>query len=145
MGVSSGTEILLVAYDAWNRGDREAWIELLDPEIEIHTSGVFPDMAPSYKGHDRARTFWRQLLDPWEEFRIEAEEITEEDDIVAAAIRFRARGSDSGVEVDMRFGNAILLRDGLAIALVNRRTREEALEALRRFEPAAAQRPEAAR
>ena len=144
MGVSSGTEILLVAYDAWNRGDREAWIELLDPEIEIHTSGVFPDMAPSYKGHDRARRFWRQLLDPWEEFRIEAEEITEEDDIVAAAIRFRARGSDSGVEVDMRFGNAILLRDGLAIALVNRRTREEALEALRRFEPAASERPEAA-
>lgn len=127
----SNTDLLLAGYEAWNRGDRDAWIALLDPDIEIRTSGVFPDLAPDYRGHERAAKFWSQMLEPWEEFHIEVERIEEESDIVAAGIRFRARGSDSGVEVDMRFGNGIRIRDGLAIELLNRRTFEEAFEALR--------------
>ena len=127
----SNTDLLLAGYDAWNRGDRDAWLALLDPEIQIETSGVFPDLAPEYLGHKRAAKFWSQMLEPWEEFHIEVERIEEESDIVAAGIRFRARGSDSGVEVDMRFGNGIRIRDGLATCLLNRRTFEEVFEALR--------------
>jgi ketosteroid isomerase-like protein len=116
----SNTSLLLAGYDAWNRGDRDAWLELLDPEIEIETSGVFPDLAPDYHGRERAAKFWSQMLEPWDEFHIEVERIEEEGDIVAAGIRFRARGEDSGVEVDMRFGNGIRVRDGLAVQLLNR-------------------------
>ncbi len=134
----SNTDLLLAGYEAWNRGDRDAWLALLDPEIQIETSGVFPDLAPEYHGHKRAAKFWSQMLEPWEEFHIEVERIEEESDIVAAGIRFRARGSDSGVEVDMRFGNGIRIRDGLAIELLNRRTFEEAFEALRQHTRAAA-------
>ncbi len=133
----SNTDFLLAGYEAWNRGDRAAWLELLDPEIEIETSGVFPDLAPSYHGHKRAAKFWSQMMEPWEEFHIEVERIEEDGDVVAAGIRFRARGADSGVDVDMRFGNGIRLRDGLAIELLNRRTFEEAFEALRQAERAA--------
>jgi ketosteroid isomerase-like protein len=127
----SNTSLLLAGYDAWNRGDRNAWLELLDPEIEIETSGVFPDLAPDYHGRERAAKFWSQMLEPWDEFHIEVERIEEEGDIVAAGIRFRARGEDSGVEVDMRFGNGIRVRDGLAVQLLNRRTFEEVFDALR--------------
>jgi ketosteroid isomerase-like protein len=134
----SNTDLLLAGYEAWNSGDREAWLALLDPEIQIETSGVFPDLAPEYHGHKRAAKFWSQMLEPWEEFQIEVERIEEESEIVAAGIRFRARGSDSGVEVDMRFGNGIRIRDGLAIELLNRRTFEEAFEALRQHTRAAA-------
>jgi ketosteroid isomerase-like protein len=134
----SNTDLLLAGYEAWNRGDRDAWLALLDPEIQIETSGVFPDLAPEYHGHKRAAKFWSQMLEPWEEFQIEVERIEEESEIVAAGIRFRARGSDSGVEVDMRFGNGIRIRDGLAIELLNRRTFEEAFEALRQHTRAAA-------
>jgi ketosteroid isomerase-like protein len=127
----SNTSLLLAGYDAWNRGDRDAWLELLDPEIEIETSGVFPDLAPDYHGRERAAKFWSQMLEPWDEFHIEVERIEEEGDIVAAGIRFRARGEDSGVEVDMRFGNGIRVRDELAVQLLNRRTFEEVFDALR--------------
>jgi ketosteroid isomerase-like protein len=133
----SNIDLLLAGYEAWNRGDRDAWLELLDPDIEIQTSGVFPDLAPDYHGHKRAAKFWSQMMEPWEEFHIEVERIEEEGDIVAAGIRFRARGGDSGVKVDMSFGNGIRLRDGLAIELINRRTFEEVLEALRAGERAA--------
>jgi len=128
MGANS--ELLLAGYEAWNRDDCDAWIELLDPEIEIRTSGVFPDLSPVYRGHRRAAKFWRQMHEPWEIFRINVEDMDEQGDWVAAAIRFRARGVDSGIEVDMRFGHAIRVRDGVAIEFVTRRTAEEAREAL---------------
>jgi ketosteroid isomerase-like protein len=127
----SNTSLLLAGYDAWNRGDRDAWLELLDPEIEIETSGVFPDLAAEYRGRERAAKFWSQMLEPWDEFHIEVERIEEEGDIVAAGIRFRARGEDSGVEVDMRFGNGIRVRDDVAVQLLNRRTFDEVFAALR--------------
>ena len=128
----STTSLLLAGYDAWNRGDRAAFLALLDPEIDIETSGAFPDLAPNYHGHERAAKFWSQMLEPWDDFHIEVERVEEEGDIAAAGIRFRARGHDSGVEVDMRFGSGVRVRDGLAIELINRRSLEEVLEALRK-------------
>jgi ketosteroid isomerase-like protein len=128
MGTNS--ELLRAGYDAWNRDDCDAWLALLHPEIEIRTSGIFPDLAAVYQGHRLAKKFWHQLREPWERFRIVVEDMEEEDDWVAAAIRFRATGVDSGVDVDMRFGHAIRVVDGLAAEFVTRRTAEEALEAL---------------
>jgi ketosteroid isomerase-like protein len=140
----SNTDLLRAGYDAWNRGDLDAWLELLDPDIVIRTSGAFPDFAPEYRGLEPARKFWRQMLEPWEDFRIEVEQIEEEGDIVAAGIRFVARGRDSGVDVELRFGSGIRVLDGVAVELVNRRSFEEVREALRQSEPAA-QSPNAAR
>ena len=132
LSTSMGTnaELLLAGYEAWNRDDCDAWLKLLDPAIEIRTSGVFPDLAAVYRGHRRAAKFWRQMHEPWGVFRIDVESMDEAGDWVAAAIRFRARGVDSGVEVDMRFGHAIRVRDGVAVEFVTRRTAEEAREAL---------------
>jgi ketosteroid isomerase-like protein len=140
----SNTDLLRAGYDAWNRADLDAWLELLDPDIVIRTSGAFPDFAPEYRGHARARKFWRQMLEPWEDFKIEIERIEEEGDIVAAGIRFVARGRDSGVDVELRFGSGIRVRDGVAVELVNRRSFEQVREALRESERAA-QSPHAVR
>jgi ketosteroid isomerase-like protein len=129
--MSRNTELLLAGYDAWNRDDCEAWLRLLHPDVEIHTSGAFPDLSPVYRGHARAKKFWEQMREPWESFRIEVEGIEEDGDCVVGTIRFRARGVDSGVEVDMRFGIAVRLRDGLATELVNGRTPEDARDAIR--------------
>jgi ketosteroid isomerase-like protein len=128
--MSQNTDLLLAGYDAWNRDDCDGWLRLLHPEVEIHTSGAFPDLSPLYRGHERARKFWEQMHAPWKDLRIEVENIDEEDDCVIGAIRFRATGVDSGVEVDMRFGSAIRLRDGLATELVNGRTADDARESV---------------
>jgi ketosteroid isomerase-like protein len=141
--VPSNAELLLAGYDAWNRDDCEAWLSMLDPDVEIRTSGVFPDLAVVYRGHALAAKFWRQLHEPWESFRIDVEEVAEEDDRAFARIRFRGTGADSGVQVDMRFGMAVRVRDGLATHLVNRRTVEEARKALADSEPAEESRPAA--
>ena len=124
------SELLRAGYEAWNRDDCDEWLSLLHPDVEIHTSGAFPDLSPLYRGHARARTFWRQMHDPWRSFRIEVEWIEDQDDCAVATIRFRATGVDSGVEVDMRFGTAIRVSDGLATELVNGRTADDAWRSL---------------
>jgi ketosteroid isomerase-like protein len=128
--MSKDSELVLAAYEAWNRGDLDGWLKALHPEVELTTSGVFPDFEPVYRGHKGLTEFWHQLREPWEVFHIEVEEI-DDDEFVAVTLRFRAKGVDSGVKVDMRFGNAIRISDGLAIEIVTRRTVEEARLALR--------------
>jgi ketosteroid isomerase-like protein len=140
----SNADRLRAGYDAWNRADLDAWLELLDPDIVIRTSGAFPDFAPEYRGLGGAKRFWGQMLEPWKEFRIEVEQMEEEGDIAAAGIRFVARGRDSGVDVELRFGSGIRVEDGLAVELVNRRSFEEVREALRESQRVA-QRSHAAR
>jgi ketosteroid isomerase-like protein len=134
----TNSELLLMGYDAWNRNDCEAWLACFHQDMEISTSGVFPDLSAEYHGHGEATRFWRQLHAPWETFRIDVEHVEDDEDCALAEIRFRAKGVDSGIEVDMRFGMGIRVRDGLATDLVNRRTLEEAREALRPKQPAAA-------
>jgi ketosteroid isomerase-like protein len=129
--VSTNSELLRAGYDAWNRGDLQGWLELLHPDVQILTSGMFPDLAHDYRGRERAKTFWHQMHEPWEVFVIDVEHVEDERDWAIASIRFRARGADSGVEVDMRFGMAMRVQDEQAIELVNRRNFDEARTALR--------------
>jgi ketosteroid isomerase-like protein len=131
MTESTNSELLRLGYAAWNAGDLEGWLERLYPEIRIETSGMFPDLASEYVGHSRARTFWRQMHEPWERFAIDVEHVEDEgDEWAIASIRFLARGADSGVEVDMRFGMAMHARDGLAVELLNKRNFDEARKAM---------------
>jgi ketosteroid isomerase-like protein len=133
--MTSNSELLLAGYDAWNRDDLDGYLELLHPDVHISTSSVFPDLAPEYCGRERAATFWRQMHEPWEQFRIDVEHIEDEGDWAIASLRFRGRGADSGVEVDMRFGMAMRVRDGLGVDFLNRRTFDEARTAVRAARP----------
>ena len=133
--MSSNSELLLAGYAAWNRDDLDGYLELLHPDVHISTSGLFPDIASEYSGRDRAATFWRQMHEPWALFRIDVEHIEDEGDWAIASLRFRARGADSGVEVDMRFGMAMRVQDGLAVEFLNRRTFDEARKAVRTARP----------
>jgi ketosteroid isomerase-like protein len=140
--VEPNSEKLLAGYDAWNRDDCDAWLALLSDGVVISTSGVFPDLSAEYCGHGEAIRFWKQLHAPWEEFRIDVEHVEDDADYAFAAIRFRGRGVDSGIEVDMRFGMGIRVGDdGLATHMVNRRTLEEAREVLRAGQPDGAVQP----
>jgi ketosteroid isomerase-like protein len=128
--VGPNSELLLAGYDAWNHNDLDAWIERLDPDVEISTSGMFPDLASEYRGHERAAKFWNQMHEPWESFSIEVEHVEDQGDWAIASIRFRGCGKDSGVEVDMRFGMAMRMHDGKAMKLVNRPNFDEARKAV---------------
>lgn len=125
------SEQLRAGYEAWNRDDIEAWLELLHPDARLDAPGVFPGFEREYKGHEGLRRFWRQLRDPWEEFAIEVEDVDEEPNGVVVAIRFRAKGAGSGVDVDMPFGHAFRIEGELVTEIIARASADEAREELR--------------
>jgi ketosteroid isomerase-like protein len=140
--MSKNLELMTRFYEAWNRNDLDAGLEVFHREAEWHTSGVFPDLDPVYRGHEGIARFWRRVHEPWETFRIDMEQFDEQGDYVWTTMRFRAKGADSGVDVDMRFANAIRIQDGLIVEITPRRTAEEAREALEQRHPTArSQRP----
>jgi ketosteroid isomerase-like protein len=132
----SNSELLLAGYEAWNHDDLDGYLELLHPDVRIATSGLFPGLAAEYVGRERAATFWRQMHEPWELFRIDVEHIEDEGEWAVASLRLRARGRDSGVDVDMRFGMAMRASEGLGIEFLNRSTFDDARTAISEAQPA---------
>lgn len=116
-------------YSAWSDGDLDALLAVCDPRVELLTSGVFPDLAPVYRGHDGMSTFWQSMRVPWQSFNLEPERIVEGGDCAAVAVRFRAQGKDSGVVTELRQGHAVWLKDGRIFKVSTHTSFDEALDA----------------
>ena len=88
--------------DAINRGDVEALLEELDPEVEWHD--VFGLMlggeATVYRGNDGVRELFGDLYDAFDEIHNEYPEIRDLGDRTIAIGRLRARGNESGAATE---------------------------------------------
>jgi ketosteroid isomerase-like protein len=116
--MSERAELTRRGYEAWNRRDWEAMFDLFDADIEwipVEGGAMFGD---SFRGHQRVRDFFEMLFDAWDEFRIELEELIENDDKLLAIVWVRTRGRSSGVEVEERWAHVWTLgENGLALRL----------------------------
>jgi ketosteroid isomerase-like protein len=83
---------------AVNRGEIEAVVDLLHPEVEWDVSPAFVDL-PVYRGHAGVRRFFYDVFQLWEEFRLEIDEIHERDDQVLVVGWWAARGRTSSVPI----------------------------------------------
>ncbi len=94
--------MLRLGLEAWNRGDTDGILELLDPEVGIHLSGAFPDLNIEYRGHQGFLTFWRAMNDMWNPLEMEAGEIEQLDGLLLSAVTFKGTGRD-GIKVEREF------------------------------------------
>jgi ketosteroid isomerase-like protein len=122
-------EIVRALYAAWSADDLDTVLEVYHPEVELRTSGSFPDLEPSYGGHSGVRLFWDAMLAPWDSFQIDVERVVEGDECAAVAIRFRARGKVSDALTDMRQGHVLRFKDGRVAKVSFHNSLDEALEA----------------
>jgi ketosteroid isomerase-like protein len=120
--------------DAFRRGDLDAVLELLDPEIEVYMPGDLAN-AGTYRGHDGYRQWLAQWLEAWDEFDLELADVEAvgRTHVVSRAHQ-TARGKGSGIPVEMWISYLWDVRDGLAIALHLYSTRDEAIEVAERRE-----------
>jgi uncharacterized protein len=122
-------ELVRQGYDAFNRGDVDAVLELFDPAIEI---GLLADsaMAGDFRGHDGFRAMLAENNEMFAGYRNEPEEIVEaSEESIVVVIRSAARGRVSGAEVEGRLAHLWTLRDGKVIRFQAYPTREAALDA----------------
>lgn len=117
--------------DAFNRGDIEAVLALMSPDVEIHSVAEMGEEG-TYYGHDGYLAWTRIWLEAWDDFRVEVDEVEEigDDDILVHSTQ-HGRGKGSGLEVDQRGVYLFTVRDGLLTRLHLYADRESALAAAR--------------
>jgi len=107
---AENVEIARQGYEAFNRGDIDALLDLCAADIEWHDRGIF-DTQPVL-GKDALRAFFELVMDPWDDVRREPEEMIDlGGDQVLAMIRMTAHGKGSGIEVDVRLADVATIRD----------------------------------
>jgi uncharacterized protein len=123
-------ELVESAFDAWNRGELEAFADHVAEDVAwLEFSGRPEGDSSERVGRDRMRKSLESLFDAWDSYRLELEEIHDLGDRFVVVVREVARGRASGLEIDGRWGYLITVRDGLMIRIEAYRDAGRALEA----------------
>jgi hypothetical protein len=123
-------DLIRRGYEAFARGDIEAVVELVDPDVDWR-----PAIAPilgvdTIRGKEGMRKFFtRDLFQGFDEFRAEPLSIEDYGEAVLAKVRYTGRGESSGLEFDQTFFTVYRFRDGRTVSMRDFATRAEALEA----------------
>jgi ketosteroid isomerase-like protein len=123
-------QLVREAVEAFNRGDLEAALGRMHPDIEWQTLGAFPD-GRTYRGRGQVREFWDDWQETFRGFRLHLEDCVEMGDRhVLATFRVSGEGTGSGAVVEsltvFQLGE---LRDRKVIWVGMFSTETEALEA----------------
>jgi ketosteroid isomerase-like protein len=116
------------ALEAFNRGDRAAWLEMCDPLLENVPPREWPE-SNRVLGRELAWDFFTAATEPWEDSPLEHGEIVDGGSVVAAEVRGSVRGRASGAGVPWGFWQVVRFRDGRMIHFSWFADRAEALEA----------------
>jgi ketosteroid isomerase-like protein len=93
-------EIVRQAFAAFKREGPEGFLPFLDPQVTVFD----PDLpgGGEFKGHDGFLAFMGQVLDSFEDYLIEAEEVFDAGDRVVVFSYHRGMGKSSGAPFELR-------------------------------------------
>jgi ketosteroid isomerase-like protein len=110
-------EALERALDAYNRGDIDALVQELDPEVEWHPAILarFAGDATVYRGHDGVRKLFQEIQEAFADRHFEITEIRDLGERGVAIGHWRMRGRESGAATESPLAFLIDVRDGKAL------------------------------
>jgi hypothetical protein len=116
---------------AINRRDFEVWYLAYDPGIEYRFAHdqLPPGLDGVAYGHDGIREVWRQMIDSFEDFRVQPDELFDLGDTLLLTTQYVGHGSGSGVPIQIPLIQLFKLRRGVVIWQQDFSDRGEALEA----------------
>ena len=116
------------AYDAFNRRDSAAFLELMDADMEAVSR--LAAMEGGYHGHDGIRRWWQNLLDAIPDFTIEVVEVRELGDVTLTNMHTSGHGANSDSPLEETLWVAVEWRDKKVALWGTFATEAEALEAV---------------
>jgi ketosteroid isomerase-like protein len=119
------------AIEAYNRRDIDAFLEPIDPEVELQGAlqALLESEAKVYRGYEGVRQWVRDIDEALANIRLELPEIHDLGDRLVAIGRLSARGQASGAETESPFGCVVEWKNGKATRVVSFLDRKEAIEA----------------
>jgi len=118
-------ETLRLAYEAASRGDWEAVLEPMDPDVVLKTI-----RTGTHRGHEEVRRAFEDMTAAFEEIVFEPEEFFERDDRIVVFLRQKARPSGADRMIENRVGHLWTMRKGKPVRCETFPRREDALEAV---------------
>jgi ketosteroid isomerase-like protein len=106
-----------------------AFRDYLDEEYELRLPGGYPEGEPVFRGREGFAQLVAMLRDAWAEWRFEHERFVDAGDQVVVFVRVVAKGSASGVPIELPDAHLVTLHDGRLTSTCVYRDRSEALEA----------------
>jgi ketosteroid isomerase-like protein len=113
--------------DAFNRRDLDAFLALMDADVEVGSRQVAIEGA--YHGHDGLRRWWADLFDAFPDYTVEVEELRDLGDVMLVRIRAEAQSAHGDTTLHDRFWQVASWLDGKCVWWRNCPTEAEALEA----------------
>ncbi len=120
------------AYEAFNRRDLDAFVALMDPEVDFTTR--FTDRSGPYEGHDGVREWWEDLLRVFPDFKVEVVEVRDLGDLTLNALRVRGHGMGSDTPFEETIWQVGKWRNGRSVSWHSYGSESEALEPARAME-----------
>jgi ketosteroid isomerase-like protein len=96
-------EVTHRSLDAFNRGDKEGWLAMFDPDAEMVPASEWPEREP-IRGAEAIWDFYVEVTGTWKEGLGELGEVIDAGaDTVVANNRRNARGRTSGAGVEFSY------------------------------------------
>lgn len=118
---------LHAAYAAFNRGDFDAAVASLDPQIEWTEPQEFPG-GGTYHGREAVKGYLRQSRAGWAEGSSEPEQFITAGDRVVVFVLARFRRKDEKEWQDVRLADVYTVRKGKIVQMNAFASRQEALK-----------------
>jgi ketosteroid isomerase-like protein len=122
-------EIVRQFAECWARSDWDGTAELVDPDVEQHSTVGGLEEGRVLRGIDEIRRDYELVEETWDEHRIEMEKLFDAGDRVVVFQREYQRGRSSGVELEIEAAVIFDLRDGRIVRMQGYMDRGAALEA----------------
>jgi ketosteroid isomerase-like protein len=122
----SNIHAIQTMFDAFKKRDIAGALESVDDDIELEPSSTFPGQEV-YRGHEGVLRFFAMFFEAWDEYHAEPIEFVDAGENVVVVVHQRARGKGSGVMIESDMFQVWTLRDGKAVRVRVRESREEAL------------------
>lgn len=124
-------DTLRAGYEAFQKGDLEAALGFIDPEIEVTDHDRTLDTPREYQGPEGVVQIAADAAETFDDHRFEPEGFEAIGDQVMVTVRRRGRGKASGIEVDELQWHLWEFRRGKAVRLRTFVSPDQAREAAR--------------
>ena len=118
---------LKAAYAAFNRGDIDAAVKPLDPNVEWSEPAEFPG-GGTYQGVDGAKRYLAQSLAGADEVHSEPEQFIVRGDKIVVFVYARVKPKGKKAFQEIRLADVYTFRDGRAVAMRAFADRQAAVE-----------------